>query len=183
MTDVIKRPTPAPSALLPGEKNPFDELFELQPEALELKMREWVQSNTPWRKLSGCHPELRIRVFRIIMAMATLGYRMMVTDGLRTDVEQAALYKKGRRGKADEKIVTHIDGTTRRSNHQARMPPSRFAGHACAVDMTFVGEDLKPSWDERWPWDLFGRMAKAQGLTWGGDWPTLRDKPHVELFE
>lgn len=173
----IQRPTPpAP------EPNPFDTLFEHPPDVLEQKLQEWVESPTPWRKLSGVHPELRIRVWRIIMAMGVLGFRMMVTDGVRTDADQAALFKKGRRGVEGEKIVTHIDGTTRRSNHQARAT-GRFAGYGCAVDMAFVGADLKPSWAETWPWDLYGRMAKGQGLIWGGDWPTLRDKPHVELFE
>lgn len=146
-----------------------------------MKMQEWVQNPVPWRKLSGVHPELRIRVWRIIMSMAVLGYRMMVTDGVRTDEQQRALYAQGRT-KAG-KIVTHVDGVKQRSNHQPKLPGSRFAGYGAAVDMAFVGDDLKPSWDERWPWELFGRMAKAQQLVWGGDWPTLRDKPHVELFE
>lgn len=176
MAEAIKRPAPA------AETNPFDELFETPPDLLDARMHEWVQSPQPWRKLSGVHPELRIRVWRIVMAMAVLGFRMMVTDGLRTDEQQRELFKKGRQGKPGEKIVTHLDGVTKRSNHQARVV-GRYAGYGAAVDMTFVGDDLKPSWSESWPWDLFGRMAKGQALVWGGDWPTLRDKPHVELFD
>lgn len=173
---LIQRPTP------PAETNPFDTLFEHAPDVLDLKMQQWVESSQPWRKLAGVHPELRLRVWRIVMAMAVLGYRMMVTDGARTDLEQQKLYAQGRT--LSGKIVTHCDGVKRRSNHQERLPPSTYAGYASAVDMTFVGPDLKPTWSDDWPWELYGRMAKGQALVWGGDWPTQRrDRPHVELFE
>jgi peptidoglycan LD-endopeptidase CwlK len=178
VADVITRPTPPKDVDL-------ESLFgDHPPDVMDRQLAEWVQSPQPWRKLSGVHPELRIRVWRIVMAMGVLGFRMMVTDGVRSDAEQAALYKKGRRGVKGEAIVTHCDGVTHRSNHQPRVAPSRFAGYAAAVDMTFVDADLKPSWEEHWPWELYGRVAKSQGLVWGGDWPTTkRDKPHVELFQ
>lgn len=178
MADTIIRPAP------PADLNPIDALFEHPPDVLDAKLHAWVQSNQPWKKLSGAHPELRIRVFRIIMAMGVLGFRMMVTDALRSDADQAALFKKGRRGVAGELVVTHCDGVTTRSKHQVAVGPSRYVGYCTAVDMTFVGDDLKPTWKEDWPWELFGRMAKGQALVWGGDWPTgKRDKPHVEMFE
>ena len=31
------------------------------------------------------------------------------------------------------------------------------------------------------PWTLYGRMATSLGLTWGGDWVSFKDKPHIEL--
>lgn len=179
MAETITRPKPE----APAAADALEALFgDHHPDVLDAKFAAWVQSPQPWKKLTGVHPELRIKVWRIIMAMGVLGFRVMVASGVRTDAEQQADYKKGRRNVPGEAIVTHLDGVTRRSNHQLAQPPSRFAGYATAVDFCFVGDDLKPSWAEQWPWAALGAVAKAQGCVWGGDWPTLRDRPHVELF-
>ncbi len=29
-------------------------------------------------------------------------------------------------------------------------------------------------------WALYGQLAKAQGLRWGGDFHSIRDRPHCE---
>lgn len=130
-------------------------------------------------RLEGVHPELVEKVTRILQAMELLGFPMMVTEGLRSEQRQQQLYAQGRT--IPGKIVTHLDGKVRKSNHQAK--PDGY-GHAvdCAflVDIDGDGPD-DPSWAERHPWALFGAMAKSQGLIWGGDWKTLRDRPHVEM--
>lgn len=124
-------------------------------------------------RLDGVHPHLVDRVTRMLHAMAELGFPMMVTDGVRTQAQQQALYAQGRT--APGKIVTNADGMTRKSNHQ---PKADGFGHA--VDCCFL-VDGKPSWDATLPWFLYGAMAKALGLTWGGDWKSIIDKPHIEL--
>jgi len=124
-------------------------------------------------KLSGVHPMLAIKANTIQMAMTNLGFPMIVTDGLRTQAEQQKLYAQGRT--APGPIVTKADGVTKRSNHQTH---DDGLGHA--VDMTFLDRNGRPTWDESSPWRLYGEMAKALGLKWGGDWPDP-DRPHVEL--
>jgi peptidoglycan L-alanyl-D-glutamate endopeptidase CwlK len=124
-------------------------------------------------KLLGVHPVLVQRVERILEAMRALGFPMLVTDGLRTAPEQMALYRRGRTQPGP--IVTNADGITTRSNHQARDD-----GFGHAVDCAFLVEG-KPSWSDDCPWRVYGEMAKALALRWGGDWKGFVDRPHVEL--
>jgi peptidoglycan LD-endopeptidase CwlK len=127
------------------------------------------------RKLAGVHPTLVEKVTRILYALAELGHPMLVTDGLRTDAEQVALYAKGRTAPGPK--VTNADGVRRRSNHQAKAD-----GHGYAVDCCFL-VDGNPSWDDAHPWRLYGEAAKALGLRWGGEFVGLVDRPHIELPE
>lgn len=120
-------------------------------------------------KLSGVDSELVLKVQRILQAMAALGYPMIVVSGIRTKAEQMALYARGRTGPGS--VVTQLDGVTRRSKHQEGQ----------AVDCTFVGVDGRPRWVDSDPWALYGAMARSQGLVWGGDWRTFKDRPHIEL--
>lgn len=126
-------------------------------------------------KLAGVHPRLVDAATRICLAMDALGFRMMVTDGVRTTAKQQALYAQGRT--APGAIVTNTDGVIKKSNHQ---PKADGLGHA--VDMAFVVNGL-PSWDPSLPWFLYGAMVRSLGLRWGGDWTSgLVDKPHMELL-
>lgn len=131
-------------------------------------------------KLVNVHPSLQDKVARIKFAMAELGFPMVVTDGVRTDAEQALLYTKGRNLAGQivdpSKVVTYRDGLHKRSNHQIH-PDTRF-GHA--IDMCFL-VDGKPSWAESNPWTLYGVMAEALGLSWGGRWQHPVDRPHIEM--
>ena len=126
-------------------------------------------------KLAGVHPALASKVRAIQMAMTGLGFPMIVTDGVRTTDEQKKLYAQGRT--TPGKIVTNADGVKDTSNHQLK---ADGCGHA--VDMTFLDRNGRPTWDESYPWRLFGEMAKALKLSWGGDW-TTPDKPHIEMPE
>lgn len=131
-------------------------------------------------KLDGVHPALAVKVTQIQLAMAQLGIGMIVTDGVRTDAEQHALWQKGRNPAGQvvdrSQVVTNADGIRTRSNHQ-RKPD----GYGHAVDCCFLDGQGKPSWADSHPWALYGAMARALGLKWGGDWVTLPDRPHVEL--
>lgn len=126
-------------------------------------------------KLEGVHPQLARAVARILVAMAELGFPMLITDGVRSTEEQQALYAKGRTAPGPK--VTNADGVRVKSNHQ---PKADGYGHA--IDCCFL-VDGKPSWDATLPWRLYGEAAKALGLTWGGEWKSLVDKPHIELPE
>lgn len=125
------------------------------------------------RRLVGVHPELASRIIKVLAAMSTAGHPMMVTDGLRTEAQQRALYAKGRTAPGPK--VTNADGTIKKSNHQAKAD-----GYGHAVDCAFL-VDGRPSWDIRLPWKLYGALVVGQGLVWGGNWKSLVDLPHAEL--
>lgn len=165
-------------------ENPFDRMAGGDTAALltlmPAEMWAWLQSPGIFKKLQGTHHELQARIIRTVTIMALLGHRMMVTDGVRTMAQQQALFAQGRSGPGP--IVTRADGVDNRSNHQQKLGTSRFAGFGAAADLCFLDGAGKPTWDRTYPWSLYGTIAKAQGLVWGGDWPS-KDRPHVELFE
>lgn len=123
--------------------------------------------------LTGVHPTLAAKVTNILLAMAALEHPMCVTAGVRTTAEQQALYAQGRT--VPGAIVTQADGVIKQSKHQVHAD-----GFGHAVDCAFL-VDGAPSWAEDQPWTLYGEMARTSGLVWGGDWSTLRDRPHLEL--
>jgi len=122
-------------------------------------------------RLRGVHPALVEAVKGLLDEMESIGHPMMVAQGLRTTLQQQALYAQGRTAKGP--IVTNADGVTTKSNHQAKND-----GYGHAVDLAFV--DAEPFAD-RHPWAEMGARAEALGLKWGGRWKTFTDRPHVEL--
>lgn len=130
-------------------------------------------------RLVGLHPVLIAKATTLLAAMDAAGYPMLVTGGLRTVVQQKALYALGRT-KAG-KIVTYKDGVKSVSNHQPKAD-----GFGRALDATFLvdldhdGEVDDPTWDDKRPWELYGTKAEELGLTWGGRWK-MQDKPHIEM--
>lgn len=128
-------------------------------------------------RLGATHPYLAGKVLRVLDAMEMLGYPMFVTEGLRSDAQQIADYAQGRT--APGGIVTNADGITHKSLHQKQAD-----GFSHAVDCAFIDDPLSvkiETWDINQPWELYGRMAEQFGLTWGGRWQTIKDRPHVEL--
>lgn len=127
----------------------------------------------PVDKLQGVHPDLQFRVQKVLQAMSVLGFEMRITDGLRTEQQQKDLYALGRTKPGN--IVTNADGVIRKSNHQPKID-----GFGHAVDCAFW-IDGGPSWADNLPWRCYGECAKALGLKWGGDFLSIKDRPHLEL--
>jgi peptidoglycan LD-endopeptidase CwlK len=95
--------------------------------------------------------------------------------------EQIALYAKGRTKGTDGKwivtnksmIVTNVDGITVIGAHNYK--PAR------AIDVVVVESVTKKAlWDEKWYLPI-GHIVRECGLTWGGDWKSFKDYPHVEV--
>lgn len=110
-------------------------------------------------RLKGVHPDLVAVVER---AIQLTGVDFMITEGLRTPARQAELVRAGA-------------SRTQNSRH--------LTGHAVDVAALVAGQ-------VRWDWPLYPRIAEAfrqaarelnTPITWGGDWPKLRDGPHFEL--
>lgn len=127
------------------------------------------------KNLAGVHPNLA-RLIRAAIASSPIEFT--VTCGVRTAVEQQALYAQGRTKPG--KIVTNTDGIVHKSNHQ---PKSDGFGHAVdlypspggAVNVNDVAGLTKIAGHIK-------SVAKGLGIVieWGGDWK-IRDYPHFEL--
>lgn len=110
-------------------------------------------------RLSGVHKDL-IKV--VELALTYSPHDFTITEGLRTLDRQ-------------KKLVAAGASRTLRSRH--------LTGHAIDFAVLVGG---KVRWD--WPLyppvaDAFKKAAKELNvpIIWGGDWPRLRDGPHVEL--
>jgi len=96
------------------------------------------------------------------------GMVLRVTATHRTVQEQQRLYAQGRT--TPGRIVTQLDGVRTLSNH------NYFPARAIDFCVTWAG---KVSWEPE-DYELVGPYMEAEGLVWGGRWPTMRDMPHVE---
>jgi len=131
------------------------------------------------KKRAGLHPVLLRRIDRVRAAMSALGYPMEITDGLRTEAQQRALWDVGRNKPPIGQIVTNCDGVDKKSNHQAQAD-----GYGHAVDLAFVDphDPQKLTWDEEMPWQAYGECCRAAGLRWGIKLnASTIDRPHAEL--
>jgi len=136
-----------------------------------------MATNTPKKKKDkrdGLHPVLVRKLAKVMAAMEALGFPMLLTDGVRTDAEQQALYAIGRTKPG--RIVTNADGHTHKSNHQPKAD-----GYGYAADCCFL-IDGRPSWDDDLPWETYGAACRAVGLRWGIKLnASTVDRPHTEL--
>ena len=94
------------------------------------------------------------------------GIELLVTSTYRDNFSQAALYAQGRT--APGRIVTN-----------ARAGQS-FHNYRCAVDVVPLLHG-KPVWDSKNSiWQDVGRIGKAAGLEWAGDWQRFKEYPHFQ---
>lgn len=128
-------------------------------------------------KAEGLHPDLAAKLSAILDAMTAIGHPMRLIEGVRSTERQQALFAQGRTKPG--KKVTNCDGVLKKSNHQRKAD-----GFGHAADCAFVDDPRTPkdeTWDENKPWEAFGALAEALGLTWGGRWKDPHDAPHVEM--
>lgn len=119
-------------------------------------------------------PALRGIAIRMVEAMFALDFPVTVFEATRSDTRQQQLYAKGRTEPG--RIVTYTDGVVKKSQHQIQGD-----GFSHAVDIIFLDDAGRVTWDMHYPWDLLGAMGEALGVKWGGRFKTLRDLPHFEL--
>ena len=130
-------------------------------------------TDTPHRlnRLRGVYPPLASAVHTLIQQLLAQGHTAVITQGVRTSSQQAALYAIGRTKPG--KIVTNCDGVVKVSNHQPKAD-----GYGYAVDLAWRTPNGGITWEG--PWALMGRLAQSLGLTWGGAWTSYLDRPHLE---
>lgn len=139
------------------------------------------------RKLEGVHPDL-VKLMKEAIKETPVDFSIVY--GVRTTQEQKDLYALGRtkvnpNGKSAKKpmgnIVTQKNGTTNKSNHQAK---SDGYGHAIDLVPYING---KINWNATNEFKIIAAHIKATAkcmginIIWGGDWKTLVDLPHYEL--
>ena len=130
-------------------------------------------------KLKKIHPML-VKV--MTEAIKTSPFDFTITCGVRTAVQQQALYEKGRTKPGE--IVTNADGMKKKSNHQMKDD-----GYAYAVDLyPYIDGSIRREYVE-YKYEVNAiaahilKTAEKMGINiiWGGNWQTPFDPPHFEL--
>lgn len=128
---------------------------------------DWSGDSQSWsqeKKLASLQPGFRTKIVEVIRQLKAEGFRPKIVFGWRSVAKQQELFRRG---------VTKV----RFSFHNAQTPQG--VPNAWAVDLV----------DERWAWNepdchqffrALGRIGKAQGLVWGGDWASFRDWAHLQ---
>ncbi|MCY1094005.1 M15 family metallopeptidase [Bacillus safensis] len=97
------------------------------------------------------------------------GIYVQITSGYRSFAEQNKLYAQGRT--APGKIVTNAKGG--QSNHN----------YGLAIDYVLLSADGKKAlWTVNEKWRRVAKIGKSLGFSWGGDWKSFKDYPHLEMM-
>ena len=130
----------------------------------------WLKKKT-WDKhtdarIKTLHPLVRAKFIQfIIKAEKELKKQLRVTSGLRTIKEQNKLYAQGRTRPG--KIVTNAKGG------------KSYHNFGLAVDIVEI-KNGKALWSNP-DWGKISELGKSLGLEWGGDWVSIKDKPHFQV--
>ena len=97
--------------------------------------------------------------------------KICISQTLRTFKDQENLYAQGRT--QGGRVVTNA------------MPGDSFHNYGLAADIAFVGIDpyleKKSKSEQDFYWMEVGRIAKINGLEWGGDFKSFKDRPHMQM--
>jgi len=116
-----------------------------------------------WELLDEGFRQRLLMVFKLMREQQ--GYDMVLLEGYRSPQRQAALAALG-------PSVTQAG------------PFESLHQHGLAADCAFM-KDGRIVISERDPWAMrgyekYGEVARSMGLTWGGDWRSLKDYGHIE---
>lgn len=126
---------------------------------------QWTES----QKLESLDPEFRKKVDKVIMDLKSQGYKPRVDFGWRDLAYQQELVKKGA-------------SKTTFSWHNV----TNAKGEPAALAVDFIDNSVfkNKKWDDNAKfWDDLGKAARKQGLIWGGDWKSFKDKPHLQMHD
>jgi hypothetical protein len=119
-------------------------------------------------RLQLLHPAIRkdaIAAYREAVKRTPVGVHPVVVQTLRTFEEQDLLYQKGRTRPGP--VVTNARAG------------SSYHNYGLAIDFC-LQVDGKLVWKVTKDWMTVVNIFKKHGFTWGGDWKSLVDNPHLE---
>jgi peptidoglycan L-alanyl-D-glutamate endopeptidase CwlK len=115
-------------------------------------------------KINSLHPAIKPKVIEFINLAETKGYKLRITSGYRTYDEQNKLYSQGRTTKGN--IVTNAKGG------------ESYHNFGLAIDVVPIVNGVA-EWNTNW--NEIATIGKSLGFEWGGDFNSIKDKPHFEM--
>lgn len=115
------------------------------------------------RNLSDLRPDVKKNCEKLLARCEKLGLHVLITQTLRDNEYQAKLYAQGRT--APGSIVTNAKTTS-------------FHGRGLAFD--FCKNVKGHEYDDPAFFEQVSSLAKEMGFSWGGDWKSFPDRPHIQ---
>jgi peptidoglycan L-alanyl-D-glutamate endopeptidase CwlK len=117
------------------------------------------------QRINQLHPKIRDKVREFINKADKAGIQLRITSGLRSWDEQQKLYNQGRTEPGA--IVTNAK------------PGESYHNFGLAFDVVPI---VNGQADFNTPyWNKIAQIGKSVGFIWGGDFKSIKDKPHFEM--
>ncbi|SEW21499.1 peptidoglycan L-alanyl-D-glutamate endopeptidase CwlK [Chitinophaga sp. YR573] len=117
-------------------------------------------------RIETLHPRVRSQVKEILEELELPdNVQVRITQALRTFKEQDGLFAQGRT-KPGSKVTNAAGGES-------------IHNYGLAFDYALL-IDTKISWKVDENWKKVAQAFKAKGWTWGGEWKSIKDYPHLE---
>lgn len=125
--------------------------------------------------ITTLHPIVEEKQAELVAETARIGIQILITDGFRSVEEQDAIFEQGRTTSGP--IVT-----------QARGGQS-YHNYGLAIDFALRTKKGHVIWDMEYDGNGNGKsdwmevvdIAKKLGFSWGGDWESFKDYPHLQM--
>ncbi|MDQ0492789.1 M15 family metallopeptidase [Paenibacillus brasilensis] len=127
-------------------------------------------------RLVGLHPVFKMALEKLIERCYARGVWVLIVQGLRTYVEQDALYAQGRTKPGQ--VVTKARGGYSNHNFGFAADFALLLRDGRTVSWDTLEDDDKDSLPD---WSEVVEEAKKLGLEWGGDWRSFKDMPHLQM--
>lgn len=144
----------------------------------KLPINEFLAEAFKRNKSAQTHEDVHARAVELICRCWAEDVFIVFTDGLRTNVDQAILYGKGRK--------SYVYGGKQYGNPKVSRVTNAQPGtsmHNYGLALDFVNCDgfgKNIDWIVGPKWRRAAAIAKELGFTWGGDWRSFYDAPHIE---
>lgn len=150
-----------------------------------LPFEQFLQQALKRNKVKQAHTEVLARGIEMVKRCYDEGIFILFTDGLRTDVDQAVLYGKGRTSSTNPKTITVYKGVDYAKPKEGKVtnakPFESMHNYGLALDFVLTDEQAKQVyWSRNAKWERAAAIAKELGFIWGGDWKGFVDNPHIE---
>jgi peptidoglycan L-alanyl-D-glutamate endopeptidase CwlK len=123
----------------------------------------------------GLHPDVVQKAELVRQIAAEQGILIRYTDGYRSFDQQDALYNQGRT--TEGPVVTNARGGQSYHNYGLAIDfvlTDHYGNAHWELDRDINGNGVSD-------WEDVGNIAKSVGFTWGGDWESFPDYPHLQL--
>lgn len=126
-------------------------------------------------EVTQLHPVVAAKRDQLIALSRDKGIEVLITDGFRSSEEQNALYRQGR--SEDGPVVTTVKGG------------GSYHNYGLAIDFALLDPGGEALWDLEYDgngngqsdWMEVVAIAKRLGFSWGGDWKSFKDNPHLQM--